>query len=57
MNSLSPPTEPPSAAGREIAPGFGLALVVLKPRKATPFYARHPWVFDSAVDRIEGHWV
>jgi 23S rRNA (cytosine1962-C5)-methyltransferase len=54
MNSLSPPTEPQSTAGREIAPGFGLALVVLKPRKATPFYARHPWVFDSAVDRIEG---
>jgi 23S rRNA (cytosine1962-C5)-methyltransferase len=54
MNSLSPPTEPQSTAGREIAPGFGRALVVLKARKATPFYARHPWVFDSAVERIEG---
>ena len=54
MNSLSPPTEPQSTAGREIAAGFARALVVLKARKATPFYARHPWVFDSAVDRIEG---
>ncbi len=37
-----------------MAAGFGRALVVLKPRKATPFHARHPWVFDSAVDRVEG---
>lgn len=28
--------------------------VVLKPRKARPFFGRHPWVLDSAVDRIEG---
>jgi 23S rRNA (cytosine1962-C5)-methyltransferase len=28
--------------------------VFLKPRKARPFYGRHPWVLDSAVDRIEG---
>ncbi len=28
--------------------------VVLKPRKAGPFYARHPWVLDSAIDRLEG---
>ena len=27
--------------------------VVLKPRKARPFYGRHPWVLDSAVDRVE----
>jgi 23S rRNA (cytosine1962-C5)-methyltransferase len=27
--------------------------VVLKPRKARPFYGRHPWVLDSAIDRIE----
>jgi 23S rRNA (cytosine1962-C5)-methyltransferase len=31
-----------------------LAHVVLKPRKARPFYGRHPWVLDSAVDRVEG---
>jgi 23S rRNA (cytosine1962-C5)-methyltransferase len=27
--------------------------VVLKPRKALPFYGRHPWVLASAVDRVE----
>ena len=27
--------------------------VILKPRKARPFYGRHPWVLDSAVDRVE----
>lgn len=31
----------------------GLARVVLKPRKALPFYGRHPWVLDSAIDRVE----
>ena len=28
--------------------------VILKPRKARPFYGRHPWVLDSAIDRTEG---
>jgi 23S rRNA (cytosine1962-C5)-methyltransferase len=28
--------------------------VILKPRKARPFYARHPWVLDSAIERVEG---
>ena len=28
--------------------------VFLKPKRAQPFYARHPWVFAGAVDRIEG---
>lgn len=27
--------------------------VVLKPRKAQPFYGRHPWVLDSAIDHTE----
>jgi 23S rRNA (cytosine1962-C5)-methyltransferase len=31
-----------------------LTRVVLKPQKARPFYARHPWVLDSAIERIEG---
>jgi 23S rRNA (cytosine1962-C5)-methyltransferase len=30
------------------------ARVVLQPRRARPFYGRHPWVFASAVARIEG---
>lgn len=28
--------------------------VFLKPKRAQPFYARHPWVFAGAVDRVEG---
>lgn len=28
--------------------------VVLKPRKALPFFARHPWVFAGAIERTEG---
>ena len=30
------------------------ARVVLKPRKALPFFSRHPWVFQGAVDYIDG---
>lgn len=30
-----------------------VARVILKPRKALPFYGRHPWVLASAVDRVE----
>lgn len=32
----------------------GSIRVVLKPRKALPFFSRHPWVFHSAIDRIDG---
>jgi 23S rRNA (cytosine1962-C5)-methyltransferase len=28
---------------------------LIKPRKARPFFGRHPWVLDSAIDRIEGN--
>ena len=28
--------------------------VILKPKRAQPFYSRHPWVFAGAVERIEG---
>jgi 23S rRNA (cytosine1962-C5)-methyltransferase len=28
--------------------------VILKPRRARPFFARHPWVFDSSIDRVIG---
>jgi 23S rRNA (cytosine1962-C5)-methyltransferase len=31
-----------------------LTKVFLNPRKSRPFYARHPWVLDSAVERVEG---
>jgi 23S rRNA (cytosine1962-C5)-methyltransferase len=28
--------------------------IVLKSRKARPFFARHPWVFDSSIERVIG---
>lgn len=30
-----------------------LPRVVLKPRRAQPFFYRHPWVFEGAIQRIE----
>jgi 23S rRNA (cytosine1962-C5)-methyltransferase len=43
MSTASLPSAPPRAAAR----------VVLRPRKALPFYGRHPWVRESAVERVE----
>ncbi len=51
MSDTSSISAPPA---RETAPGFAVAQVILKPRKARPFYGRHPWVLDSAVARVEG---
>ncbi len=31
-----------------------LPRVVLKPKRAQPFFARHPWVFAGAIERVEG---
>ncbi len=31
-----------------------IAKAVLKPRRALPFFSKHPWVFAGAVARIEG---
>lgn len=31
-----------------------LPRVILKPRRARPFYGRHPWVFAGAVAAVEG---
>jgi 23S rRNA (cytosine1962-C5)-methyltransferase len=31
-----------------------LPKVVLKPRKALPFFGRHPWVFVGAISHVEG---
>ena len=28
--------------------------VILKPKRAQPFFGRHPWVFVGAIERIEG---
>jgi 23S rRNA (cytosine1962-C5)-methyltransferase len=27
--------------------------LVIKPRRALPFFSRHPWVFTSALERTE----
>ena len=34
--------------------GLPVATVVLKLKRARPFFGRHPWVLDSAVSRVEG---
>ncbi|NDC63212.1 MAG: class I SAM-dependent rRNA methyltransferase [Planctomycetia bacterium] len=34
--------------------GLPTATVLLKPRRARPFFGRHPWVLESAVLRVEG---
>jgi 23S rRNA (cytosine1962-C5)-methyltransferase len=31
-----------------------LPRVVIKPRRARPFFARHPWVFVTSIERVEG---
>jgi 23S rRNA (cytosine1962-C5)-methyltransferase len=31
-----------------------MAKVLLKPRKARPFWFGHPWVFSGAIDRVRG---
>jgi 23S rRNA (cytosine1962-C5)-methyltransferase len=28
--------------------------IILKPKRAQPFYARHPWVYAGAIDRLSG---
>lgn len=48
--SLAVPHEQP----RETASGYGAALAVLRKGRAGPFLGRHPWVFESAIDRLEG---
>lgn len=35
-------------------PASHFPRVVLKPRRAAPFFNRHPWVFAGAMDRVEG---
>ena len=37
-----------------VAAGLPVATVVLKPKRARPFFGRHPWVLDSAVLRVDG---
>jgi 23S rRNA (cytosine1962-C5)-methyltransferase len=34
--------------------GLPTGTAILKPRRARPFFGRHPWVLDSAIDRVDG---
>ena len=40
--------------GATAAIGLPVATVFLKPKRARPFFGKHPWVLDSAVLRVEG---
>jgi 23S rRNA (cytosine1962-C5)-methyltransferase len=33
---------------------MSVAQIVIKPRRALPFFSRHPWVFEGAIGRVEG---
>jgi 23S rRNA (cytosine1962-C5)-methyltransferase len=44
----------PQALPAPSASGLPTATVILKPKRARPFFGRHPWVLDSAVQRVEG---
>ena len=33
---------------------MSVARILLHPRRAKPFYARHPWVFSGAIAQVEG---
>ena len=45
------PDEPTVPEPRD---GFPRAAVFVKPKRARPFFGRHPWVLESAVLRVEG---
>jgi len=53
MTNTETTDQPAETSVRETAAGYGVAQVLLKPRKARPFYGRHPWVLESAIDRID----
>jgi 23S rRNA (cytosine1962-C5)-methyltransferase len=44
----------PEPATGDAVSGLPTATVVLKPKRARPFFGRHPWVLDSAVLRVDG---
>ncbi|MFM9194400.1 MAG: class I SAM-dependent rRNA methyltransferase [Planctomycetia bacterium] len=45
---------PESSSPSSHAAGLPVATVVLKPKRARPFFGRHPWVLDTAVLRVDG---
>ena len=51
---MSDTTTSMAGAAGEAATELAAGRVILKPRKARPFYGRHPWVLASAVAHVEG---
>ena len=45
---------PESSSEPSETAGLPVATVVLKPKRARPFFGRHPWVLDTAVLRVDG---
>ena len=45
---------PESSSEPSATAGLPVATVVLKPKRARPFFGRHPWVLDTAVLRVDG---
>ena len=43
----------PDSSSEEFVVQTDVVRVVLKPRRAQPFFGRHPWVFESAIDSVE----
>jgi 23S rRNA (cytosine1962-C5)-methyltransferase len=37
-----------------LIPPVPLSQVILKTRRAQPFFSRHPWVFAGAIERVDG---
>ena len=50
--AVEPP--PPPTARRVDEPGLPTATVLVKAKRARPFFGRHPWVLDTAIERVEG---
>ncbi len=44
----------PQPAAESSPAGLPTATVILKPKRARPFFGRHPWVLDSAIGSIDG---
>ena len=51
---MTTPAVPADPLASSPPSGLPTATVVLKPKRARPFFGRHPWVLDSAVAKFEG---
>lgn len=55
MCVVNEPVETGTAAPQAVpSEGAPVATVVVRPKRARPFFGRHPWVLDSAVLRVDG---